>query len=117
MKKITKQDVIKALRSGKYHQTRGVFKRKGNDGEFYHCAVGVMLEEAEIPSEPVLERGSIYGFTSPDGDIADSIYSYVYESYPAILPYARWVWDMIDLNDEGYTFDEIADILETGEIA
>jgi hypothetical protein len=94
MKKHHARKWIKALRSGKYKQGTNYLCK---DGEY--CCLGVLDEifpEMELNggSDTTLKNYSKIGLRAADGFIPDSQES------------------LADLNDIGYTFDEIADIIQ-----
>lgn len=91
---------IKALRSGDYKQGQEYLK-KNVDGTAYYCCLGVMcdldpevdysLVEKEIPEEYTANKWGLYSTSGMnfDFDLA-----------------------LTELNDDGHTFAEIADLIE-----
>lgn len=100
--------LLDALRSGKYKQGKGALHFKDK-----FCCLGVACETYQK------EVGGLYV------DVTDSYYSY--DNYEAFLPpnVANWFGfatvcgnclsneSLVLLNDEGYTFEEIADFIES----
>lgn len=126
-----KAEWVEALRSGEYEQGESFLRR--TNGEF--CCLGVLCELAVkhgVIPEPTLE---------PNASVYYYIDESVQDSYDAWLPPKVKEWAGIEadegrmpeplpfkndekgttnnltgLNDNGYTFAEIADIIETVEI-
>ncbi len=128
MKPEVKEAWVKALRSGEYKQTKGFLK----DDEGY-CCLGVLCDVydkqevslGESRWEVVPEhKGLLYG----EETVVKGHYRY--QDQPEILPYDVKEWaglksrspSFVDdtqvnktlavLNDDGYTFNQIADVIE-----
>lgn len=94
---------VKALRSGKYTQAKGVLKRRlpGNN-KYAHCCLGVLGELCGVSSmvdKPIiLEKGNeLRGITKvPQSFLENSILQDT----------------LAEMNDDGYSFTEIADYIE-----
>lgn len=81
---------VEALRSGKYSQCKNVF----SDSSGHHCAVGVLLDVAELDSVPV---------------------PFVYVAVTGLLEessYADFLNEVAAMNNAGATFDDCADYIE-----
>jgi len=119
MNKRIKERWLKALRSGKYPQGRNRLRQDNK-----YCCLGVLCEiaaQSKIKGEPVT---SIETFKSNDISI------YYYDKERHYLPWSvvRWAGlpeqkptvkvdgdgmaDLAYLNDKGYTFEQIADLIE-----
>lgn len=120
------QKVVDALRSGKYPQAKGHLRTEQG-----YCCLGVMCAVAD--DDPQLDDGQDYrtrngaidvlpssicralGLTNQNPAVVDvngeklftQAHSYGYE----------WPLTLAWLNDEGFTFDQIADIIASGHIA
>lgn len=111
---------VAALRSGNYKQGRSRLRR----GDEY-CCLGVAMELAGVPCEiPADDPGVVYYYAGPYGSAltltpAGEEWLGVSTSAPYVdMPVG---WDRSDdccrtnvaeLNDEGFTFDQIADLVE-----
>jgi len=106
---------VEALRSGDYEQGIGALNARSDDGVDRFCCFGVACEVAIANGVPVeKKRGSI-------GD-------YTYDGHAAFLPRSvlRWLGTddmpvvtvnaqrhtLVDLNDDGRSFEAIADLIE-----
>lgn len=110
---------IKALRSGKYKQTKGVLHNE--DG---FCCLGVLcdLVKKELKLEWKLSetRSDVYDipvYTICRGKcyhlprkVAD--YAKLKQTDPSVSIDRHDVYSLANANDEGFTFNEIADIIE-----
>ena len=114
------QEWVAALRSGDYTQTEGSL----NDGEGF-CCLGVLCNL--IDSDGWFRSGiSGYGWTAGDGIPNPSVHILgprsrsrnvtakgLPDNYPLIiLDGATTAQRLANMNDEGYTFEEIADYIE-----
>jgi hypothetical protein len=113
MKPDVKEKWLKALREPGRKQTRSVLK--SDDGQ---CCLGVLCEVLNVPSQQageiddsVLEQKNVqvfdFGISGSYIDIPPSEWS----SVNADLNY-RDMRDLAGMNDEGKSFDEIADYIE-----
>ena len=101
-----KEQLIAALRSGKYQQGQA---RLCKDGKY--CCIGVLCELMEIPKEEGIAHTKYAGnaICMPDDYLKQSgLHSHFGSSGNGGLDLAR-------LNDKGYTFEQIADIIESGD--
>lgn len=101
-----KDKLVAALRSGKYQQGQG---RLCKDGKY--CCIGVLCEIMEIPKKQLgdltLYAGA--GVSMPDDYLKQSgLYSQFGSS-------GGNGSDLAALNDKGYAFEQIADIIESGD--
>ena len=94
---------VKALRSGKYVQTQGVLKERlpGNN-KYAHCCLGVLGELCGVTSmtgsQSILIKGlGLKGITKVPKDFLEN----------SILQDT-----LAEMNDDGYSFTEIADYIE-----
>lgn len=125
-----KQQWVNALRSGEYQQTTGTLRR-----ETGFCCLGVLCDlavKAEVISEP-------YRFGDPETDAPERVW-YEYDAEPSVLTSKVQAWaglrnesnpdvpytedmnndawqsrgkvSLAELNDNGYTFTQIADIID-----
>lgn len=117
---------VEALRSGKYKQGAAALKRvwsEENEENVEYCCLGVLCELA-------VEDGVL-----GPAEQKDNSYSRYYNEERSELPDAVMVWadipqanpvfeidvhgtrrDAICLNDGGWTFEQIADIIENSKI-
>lgn len=129
------KQLVAALRSGDYLQGRGSLRNVAYDGEPLHCCLGVasdlLVQEGnsewqgvgddldvlfvyrdydgvsygESETELVEDVMNYYGFATPEGGF---MCGFVYETLTGITGRS-----LMDLNDSGATFEEIADCIES----
>lgn len=135
MKDFDVTDWVNALRSGEYVQGEEVLRSADNK----YCCLGVLCDlfAKENQGEWVLDgMGTFYSFEVIDPDAYNSK-DWNHEILP--LAVAKWagitstgeltevVWDrpesrgvsadwLTALNDHGYTFEQIADVIESGKL-
>lgn len=128
MDKAIAMNWINALRSGKYKQCRERLRHKDEYGELSYCCLGVLCElypEKKLSielNEEDIEENSVVGhdrmFNADLDQQLNNNYSkiglsgedgYLYSEYDGIVTKRI---SLASLNDEGYTFDEIADIIQ-----
>lgn len=107
---MTKRDalrLIKALRSGKYIQTGSALGRV-IDGVEYNCCLGVFCRLKNRPRVLDYDR-----FVSYDGSFSalNSALVGTKTGYGNLGYIDDHKYNLVGLNDGGYTFEEIADIL------
>ncbi len=115
--------LVKALRSGDYKQDTGQLAKLDQEGDLIgNCCLGVACEEYQ----------KIYG----DLRIDHRMYTRHYDGHDTNLPEKVRIWlgfmtnlgeytgthdeacsNLVDDNDYGVTFDEIADKIENGMVA
>ena len=109
-----KKDWLKALRSGKYKQ--GKHYLRDQDNAF--CCLGVLCELID-PNRWIKEEGTNYWYYG-DGDLdlpplEDRLFwddrGGSQNSFLVTTPEGRYA-HIEELNDAGYTFDKLADIIE-----
>jgi hypothetical protein len=113
--------LIDALRSGEYEQGTGKL-RIGNK----YCCLGVACQTTKVPLEEIPSYGgSIWGYV--EAGIAGAPYDINYLPQ-AVRRELGWRWStgmteipgddewisLASLNDAGFTFNQIADIIEAG---
>lgn len=124
MNPVEKEKWVAALRSGDYIQGRVVLR--SSDDRF--CCIGVRCEIAGLEKRPDLPGHWTYfgkfsnGTRDPNPPMMDFSYSgwpfRVTEEMLELFPWLRsfesplGVMDLTTLNDEGATFDQIADLIE-----
>ena len=101
-KKQMKEEWLQALRSGKYAQVEGTLKGITEDGEAGYCCLGVFCSVVlgEEPEVCVFDEGG-YIFEGPKE---------TYSELTALFEGLEEDW--MKMNDEGYTFESIADMIE-----
>lgn len=110
---------VEALRSGRYQQGKGALHRKGlPDDQF--CCLGVLCELAVEAGQAerfehaggllVFYRAGnrLSGFL-PDGV---AVWAGLTSSTPRVEVVPNVISNLVDLNDEGMSFTEIADLIE-----
>lgn len=103
MKKAIKKKWLKALRSGKYKQTEDKLKDKKG-----FCCLGVLCDIHRKENKKRWLHNSYY---DEDLTLPEEIVSWSgLPSYNPIIDYRSNT--LADLNDEGKTFEEIADVIE-----
>lgn len=97
------KDWVEALRSGNYKQTEGTLKGTDEEGDIGFCCLGVFCEinSKKVPTATL----------EPDGCYNDEGPTEFYDFCRATLP-CSVVESGIDMNDNGKTFGEIADMIE-----
>lgn len=118
-----KRDWLAALRSGKIQQTQQRLKRKLSDGTVGMCCLGVLCDLAEsegVVASEWVEGNAMFG---PDGYGSTSLlpglvakwaFNNVYTG-SGQLPFRNRAGSVVYLdvlNDSGFTFDQIADLIE-----
>lgn len=101
MKKSVADKWVKALRSGKYKQTKRLLQDVNG-----HCCLGVLCEIS--PTKPLMNSSK---FLSGNTLISQERV----QNWAELQSSAGNTDDdhsLASLNDEGYTFDEIADIIQ-----
>lgn len=106
MTEIPYKEWLEALRSEDYNQTKGTLKGEIPNGGTGYCCLGVLAEIMgyEVEEEPFEDEGVLDMYKS-EGP------KKIYRNFSAILG-DDFVQDLIKENDEGSTFEEIADIIE-----
>lgn len=122
---------IKALRSGEFKQGDGFLKayRLNEDGtqtsDISYCCLGVLSEIQKVPSS-LLDDDGAHVFEYYFQDERQSVRC---REYPSVEWFKNitgftddangWLWndgeheiDLAELNDNGYTFDQIANVIE-----
>lgn len=111
MKKSVKKEWIKALRSGEYEQCTGVLYREGVG----YCCLGV-LYDACIDGEWVYRTvgpGQIEGWTTQSTDkFGESDLELGMDILNVVALSEREQCKLMDMNDKGQSFDQIADYIE-----
>lgn len=100
---------VAALRSGRYIQGKTRLKAE-QDGAVKHCAVGALLEECGVPSvghDSGWDGSKIYTFLYGES----SHWWDVAENLTGLDPYSLDL-DIPTRNDKGWTFKELADVIE-----
>lgn len=101
---------LEALRSGEYEQGRNALNENGN-----YCCLGVLCDVA-VKSGLALEVGERGQITEYDGLTAylpDRVkrWAALYDHNPRV-PIGPLGTSLANLNDQGKTFSEIADLIE-----
>ncbi len=94
---------VEALRSGRYTQGERYLKME-QDGVVQHCAVGALLEECGLRSQPLGTDGA-YRFDY------DGYWWDVAQDLTGLDPYDVKL-DIPVRNDKGWTFEQLADVIE-----
>lgn len=102
-KRQMKEEWLQALRSGKYAQVEGTLKGITEDEEEGYCCLGVFCS-AVLGEEPEV------CVEDPDSGVLNEGSHSTYEYFQRLL---LGVDDLgIKMNDEGCTFESIADMIE-----
>lgn len=100
---------LEALRSGKYTQGKERLKTRNDDGSASHCCLGVLAEVMGVPSAlPNSLAVRSYRFDFGNG-VTDTAYL-PGDLVPGLNQQNQSL--LADMNDEGKSFDEIADYIE-----
>ena len=105
MTKILYKEWVEALRGGDYNQTKETLKGELPEGGLGYCCLGVLADIMghDLEVEPYVGEGDVlYDRAGPR-----HIYDMFKDNIGKIL-----VDELIDHNDEGMPFKEIADIIE-----
>lgn len=89
---------VRELRSGKWKQCRGYL----DDGEGGHCCLGVL---AKLEGFPEVSESDYVKGEDIDGSSTKSLY-YKFKTFEGFD-----FQELIDMNDDGYTFSQIADYI------
>jgi len=112
---------VEALRSGKYKQGKAKLAEKNTDGSFSYCCLGVLCDVANL--KYIVDKAS-----GTNGIIEAKAYYINDERHRSFAflpldPRFQNIWEnvmscdsmeqhLITMNDEGSTFEEIADWIE-----
>lgn len=106
-----KERWLKALRSGKYKQARGVLrkKRKDGSGEFGYCCLGVLCDTIK-PEGWATDQNSDQHIMGGEGDLYSGVKENLWLTH-------KEVTDLIERNDgyqayKRHNFLQIADYIE-----
>lgn len=139
MKKEIAKKWVRALRSKKYRQAKGVLKTKTKSGAVSHCCLGVLCElyqqERKKAKKPLLETDD-FSARDADMDLPKTNRVFEFAGDATVLPPSvlRWAGleddtgcfrrdfsleyrdknyvSLAELNDAGCRFSAIADIIE-----
>jgi len=100
MKDVTKEQWVAALRSGKYKQGQSALQQ---DGKF--CCLGVLCDLAEVPHSTGPGR-VLYSFADFDSTAMPS------HGLVKATGFKGGMGRLAGMNDEGKSFNEIADHIE-----
>jgi hypothetical protein len=96
-----KKQWVEALRSGKYKQGREYLRTELSDGSYSYCCLGVLCDIREVDLwnslYPSYDDGEL-----PNSTILDKVKLDFYTAQ-----------ELADMNDEGSSFGEISDWIET----
>lgn len=134
MKADVKAQWVAALRSGTYQQGQAQLRRKIADGSYQYCCLGVLcaitpeiefelderkdyagfIGKPESSSLCFMPIGSVEFFSAVTGEAESPVdYTVSVESYIEGLDGRNGErTSLIGLNDNGFTFDQIADVIE-----
>ena len=124
MKREVAEKWVAALRSGGYDQCTGLLEHFYSDGTSGFCCLGVLCRVVGAHREVSLNRDVWYSAISSDGWHADSSSTALTDEIRESVGMKTFEGDLyyseIDdgtislavLNDAGFTFDQIADIIE-----
>jgi hypothetical protein len=121
-----KQEWVTALRSGDYKQGQTRLRRRADDDMYPngYCCLGVLCELAVqhevIPAAELSETRDYYVYDKDGPDAGNGAYLPVRVrewaelglSAPMVLLPGTSKADLADLNDSGFTFSQIADVIE-----
>lgn len=112
---------VAALRSGEYKQGRHRLKRRREHQKSEYCCLGVLCEIAVQdgvikPPEKIEDEGfpgSAYKYEGDKFSLGPRVQEWAgIESNPAVKdPNGHWS-SLADMNDDGASFEEIADVIE-----
>lgn len=135
MDKVKKAAWTAALRSGKYKQTQGALCETDYDGNRSYCCLGVLSDQAVIDgkgqwlnldvnyglyySDDDSSRGAVVGYYT-DGVRAWAGMGHKDEAAGIEVEYTdpqsgvqeTLILDLVGLNDSGFTFNQIADVID-----
>ena len=98
-----KQKWVEALRSGRYKQVQGTLKGKKEDGSVGYCCLGVALDIIGVRVRT--ESLDKYDTYSSEGSMGH--YDRLDKKMPPEIKHRG-----IEMNDDGHSFEEIADMIE-----
>jgi hypothetical protein len=114
MNKELKQEWIEALRSGEYEQDTGELCGGSGDTGYTHCCLGVLAEIAGVARDRLMANDHLGKVGRDDllgpwdsGEEGEPMFSHGDES--SWTTYQR---RLAAMNDNGYTFRQIADYIE-----
>lgn len=110
MEKALKEKWLKALRSGRYKQTRKALKRQSENGDCRYCCLGVLCDVSGEGKWVELGCREIR-YTFVDGTMAGALSPEFKKRHGIPLKTMNLLIAMND--DNGMSFEEIADWIET----
>ena len=112
---------VEALRSGEYNQGQNALCEKDIEGTLKYCCLGVACkisglgEFVPVPNLP--HPPSVFTFVTKDEQPQYSVLPKLVKEWLGLCAYDGSYQDnntsLIDLNDEGASFNEIANIIES----
>lgn len=128
MKKAIATKWIKALRSGKYTQGQHALRYDDEQGVTHHCCLGVLCELYNEEKKRKQEKGLKVQETENPDNIPSSVTVYAFGKESGVLPkkvkewaglespcgefFHKQTYALTELNDEGKSFKQIANIIE-----
>lgn len=126
-----KRKWVAALRSGEYRQAKDYLARTNDDGQVVgYCCLGVLCEiavqeEAIAPPSPINYEGSLW-YDGDDVVLPESVAAWAgldsedpavprpegAREHPSFLSRGEDKTTLASLNDGGFTFAQIADLIE-----
>jgi len=104
---------LNALRSGEYKQTSSCLRNSNNEFCCLGVAVDVMAPSTWLKTIDQWGEYSYRKFGDTSTITDDEFNRFVPQYIQSILPFGVSAETLIKLNDEGYTFAQIADIIES----
>ena len=102
---------VKALRSGDYKQGKGALCQKDNTSNLLFCCLGVAGDIS--PLEKIDKNSGFINFGFNGKPKYDSGYQYIANFMGLKTTLGQYSHtSLANLNDDGFTFDQIADIIE-----
>ena len=119
MNKEFKAKWLAALRSGEYKQTEGRLRRQQKDGSWNYCCLGVACDVLKPDGWGTIENGEgpsrnwAWHYTFADPELGST--AYLPEDLGDLIGVdMTWQSRLSIRNDNGETFEQIADLIERG---
>jgi len=127
MKKTVMKKWVKALRSGKFKQTKDALKRTNDQGKVSHCCLGVLCELYN--EEMIKNKKGKLKETTQSNEYDEKQVTHKFDGIDSMLPEKVMLWSgvnteegkfydptkppsLVYMNDDGKRFTTIANFIE-----
>jgi hypothetical protein len=104
-----RKELVEALRSGKYEQTHSVLYEGNNS----YCCLGVACEISGLDEFKIINSNNEHYYFDKSGLLPEKVMDYYgFKDREGMFCLYNSYYRLTSLNDTGFTFDQIADIIE-----